>query len=560
MLDELHIRDLGVIADVTLRLTPGLNVLTGETGAGKTIVVSALELLCGGRASAPLVRQGARAALAEARLHPVPVAAAAFVDVDDDDLVIARELAAADGSGRSRARVGGQLAPISTLRDVTDGLIEMHGQQDSTRLTAGTAQRALLDRFGGTTIAEVAAAYRAAYDAAVAARHDLEQLRADQRERVRELDRLRFELDEIAAVDPAVDEEHDLDAQLRRLEHAEGLMLAARQAADLLTGEQGARDTLGAAVADLRDMAGVDDVLDDLLARLEQVAAETQDLGLELNSYAQGIAIDPEGLDQLRTRRAAIGALLRKYGADTREVTSYAGTARTRAAELASDDEREAQLAAQLDRLDTAVVQAAATLRDARAAAAKQLEAAVGTHLDELALVGARLEIHLTAIEPGPHGADRVEYLLAANRGEPALALGRFASGGERSRIALALRLALADADDTPILVFDEVDAGIGGDVARAVGAKLAALARGRQVLCVTHSAQLAAHADAHFLVTKEASDGRTRSHVAQLDHAGRVAELSRMLSGSTDSDVATRHADELLATVHAGRRPGRGG
>ena len=553
MLDELHLRDLGVIEDVTLRLAPGLNVLTGETGAGKTIIVSALELLRGARASAPLVRQGADIAVAEARLHPVPEAAADWTDTTDDDLVIAREVAVSDGGGRSRARVGGHLAPVSALRDVTDGLIEMHGQQDSTRLTTAPAQRDLLDRFGGPPSAEALARYRAVHDAWVHARRDLEALQAAHRERVRELDRLRYELDEIDAVDPGADEEVELDAQLRRVEHAEGLMLAGRRSAELLTGEQGARDALGAAVAELRGMTGVDAALDELHERLERTASEAQDLGLELNSYAQGVAVDPEGLDQLRTRRSAIGQLVRKYGVDTREVLAYAEAARTRVAELATDDERERELTAQLARLTDEVAQAAAMLREVRAATAKRLEAAVGEHLDELAMPGARLEIHLTATPPGPDGADRVDYLLAANRGEPALELGRFASGGERSRIALALRLALADADDTPVLVFDEVDAGIGGGVARAVGAKLAALAQGRQVLCVTHSAQLAAHADAHFLVTKEATpDGRTRSDVTQLDRAARVAELSRMLSGSTDSDVAARHADELLTTVHA--------
>jgi DNA repair protein RecN (Recombination protein N) len=553
MLDELHLRDLGVIEDVTLRLAPGLNVLTGETGAGKTIIVSALELLRGARASAPQVRQGADVAVAEARLHPVPDTAADWTNSDDDDLVIAREVAVSEGGGRSRARVGGHLAPVSALREVTDGLIEMHGQQDSTRLTTATAQRDLLDRFGGQPATAALSTYRAAYDAWVQARRDLEALQAAHRERVREQDRLRYELEEIDAVDPAADEEAELDAQLRRMEHAEGLMLAARQSAELLTGEHGARDALGAAVAELRGMSGVDDVLDGLLQRLEQVAVEAQDLGLELSSYAEGVEVDPAGLDQLRTRRSAIAQLVRKYGVDTREVIAYATAARARVDELATDDQHEQELEAQLARLGDEVEQAATVLREVRTAVAKRLEEAVGGHLDELAMPGARLEIHLTATPPGPDGADRVDYLLSANRGEPALELGRFASGGERSRIALALRLALADADDTPVLVFDEVDAGIGGRVARAVGAKLAALAKGRQVLCVTHSAQLAAHADAHFLVTKESTpDGRTRSHVVQLDRDARVAELSRMLSGSTDSDVAARHADELLATVRA--------
>jgi DNA repair protein RecN (Recombination protein N) len=553
MLDELHIRDIGVIQDVTLRLGPGLNVLTGETGAGKTIIVSALELLRGARASGPQVREGAAAAVAEARLHPVPPAAGSWLDDGDDELVVARELSVSDGGGRSRARIGGRLAPVSALRELTDGLIELHGQQDSTRLATPAAQRDLLDRFGGEAVAVALATYRGAWRATTRARRDLDELRATNRERVRERDRLRFELDEIAAVDPAPGEEVRLDAELRRLEHAEALLLAARQAADRLTGDAGARDALGAAVAELRAVDGVDAELDELHERLERVATEAQDLGLELAGYADGVALDPAGLDQLRTRRAAIAQLIRKYGADASEVVAYADEARARVARLTADDEREEALAGQLATLQARLGEAAVALRTARTAAGARLAAVVDEHLDELAMPGAHLQVRCAEVAPGPDGADRVELLLAANPGEPALELGRFASGGERSRIALALRLALADADDTPVLVFDEIDAGIGGAVARAVGAKLAALARGRQVLCVTHSPQLAAHADAHFVVTKRAEGGRTRSSVRRLGDDERVGELSRMLSGSADSAAATRHADELLATARPG-------
>jgi DNA repair protein RecN (Recombination protein N) len=552
MLDELHIRDLGVIEDVTLRLSSGLNVLTGETGAGKTIIVSALELLCGARASAPQVRDGAAVAVVEARLHPVPAAAEDWVDEHDEDLVVARELNVSAGGGRSRARVGGRLASVSALSTVSRAVIEIHGQDDSTRLGQPTAQRDLLDRYGGAPVAEAMAAYRAAYDSYEQARHELEGLRTEQRERVRERDRLQYELDEIDAVDPRPDEEHDLDNRLRLLEHAESLVMAAREAAGLLNHDGGARDALGAAVAGLRTVANVDPGLDDLHQQLERLASDVQQLGLDLSGYADGIAVDPEALELARHRRSALAQLARKYGVDTREICEYAKRARSRVAMLEHDDEREDLLSRELAGLEHDVRAAAARLREARADAANELRYVVASHLNELAMPGARLEIRLTETPPGATGADRVDFLLAANPGEPALELGRFASGGERSRIALALRLALADADDTPVLIFDEVDAGIGGTVARAVGAKLAALARGRQVLCVTHSPQLAAYADAHFLVTKDTAGGRTRSQVAPLDRAARVDELSRMLSGTTDSDVAARHADELLTTARA--------
>ena len=552
MLDELHIRDLGVIEDVTLRLAPGLNVLTGETGAGKTIVVSALELLRGARASAPQVREGAETAIIEARLHPVPFSAAEWVDEHDEDLIVARELTVTDGGGRSRARVGGHLAPVSALAGVARGLIELHGQQDSTRLNLPSVQRELLDRYGGSPVEKATDAYQTAYEAYEQARRELDALQTDERERVRERDRLRYELDEIDAVAPKPDEEHALDSELRRLERVEDLMMTAREASALVNREGGARDALGAAVAGLRSVAGIEDELDQLHQQAERIASEVQELGLALGSYADGVAIEPEALEIARTRRSALAQLVRKYGVDIREVSEYALQARARIAVLEHDDEREALLGEQLEALEQEVIGAAETLRAARAVAARDLQQVVAAHLDELAMPGARLQIHLTETTPGPNGADRVDYLLAANPGEPALELGRFASGGERSRIALALRLALADADDTPVLVFDEVDSGVGGGVARAVGAKLAALARGRQVLCVTHSPQLAAHADAHFRVTKETSNNRTRSHVEWLDRNARVGELSRMLSGTTNSDVAARHADELLSTAHA--------
>lgn len=553
MLDELHIRDLGVIEDVTLQLAPGFNVLTGETGAGKTIIVSALELLRGARASAPQIREGARTAVVEASLRPVPQAARQWVDDDDEELVVAREVTASDAGGRSRARLGGRMAPVSALGEVVRTIIELHGQQDSTRLAHPATQRDLLDRYGGEPLHKALVAYGQAYDAREHARAELDALRSEQRERARERDRLRFELDEIDAVAPEPAEEHELDAHLRRLEHAESLVMAAQRAAELLNAEGGARDALGAAVAELRPVADVDPALSGLHQVLEQIASDTQQLGLDLSSYADGVAIDPEALELGRARRSALAQLVRKYGVDVREVCDYAEQARRTLAVLEGDSEREAALAGQLDMLERDLREAAARLHDARAVAARDLEAVVAGHLGELAMPGARLRIEVTASEPGPTGADRVEVLLAANPGEPALELGRFASGGERSRIALALRLALADADDTPVLVFDEVDTGIGGAVARAVGAKLAALARGRQVLCVTHSAQLAAHGDAHFLVTKHVSGGRTRSRVEPLDRAGRVRELSRMLSGPVDSDVAARHADEMLATARAG-------
>ena len=546
MLEELLIRDVGVIDEVTLRLASGFNVLTGETGAGKTIVVSALELLLGARADADRVRAGAAAAVVEGRIHPPPPSAREWLAEGDDELVVSREVAA---GGRSRARVGGRLAPVSTLAETLGSAVEIHGQTDSTRLMDGTVQRALLDRSGGPALAAAWERYRRLYDQLGDAAAELASLRGDERDRVRELDRLAFEVAEIDAVAPVPGEEEALAIELSRLEHAEALIAAAAEAG---MGVGGGRDGLGTAVSALRSVAGLDPALDALGARAEGLAAEAQDLALELTSYAETVELDPQRLEALRERRAALAGLTRKYGPDSAAVLAYAEDARARVTALRAGDERGAALQAEVERLEGAVREAAAALRDIRRKAGARLAAAAGAHLAELDMPHAVMEVVVEEVEPGPTGGDRVRFLLAANAGEPALPLAKAASGGERSRVALAIRLALADADDTAVLVFDEVDAGIGGATALAVGRKLAALARHRQVLCVTHLAQLAAFADAHFVVEKRTKEGRTVAGVVRLDDEARVRELSRMLSGTPDSPTAADHAQELLALAKA--------
>jgi len=552
VLDELHIRGLGVIDEVSVPLAPGLTVVTGETGAGKTLVVAALELLRGARADGDQVRAGAERALVEARLAPPPPAAGDWLDEDDDALVVSRELTAtAEGAVRSKARLGGRIAPVSALGETVGESIDVHAQSDQVRLGEEARQRALLDRIGGAPLAERLAAYREAYRVWREADAELAALRTDARERARELDRLRFELEEIDGVAPEAGEEEALDAELARLEHAAALTAAAEAAAEAVSGEGAARDALGSALGALRDVAGIDAELDALCERAEGLAAEAQDLGLALRRHAEAVELDPARLEQLRERKAALAGLCRKYGPDAAAVAAYAEQVRERLARLEGGEERAEQLAEEVERAARARDAAAQALTAARAEAGEHLSGQVEEHLADLAMGGARFHVALTPVEPGPTGADRVGFVLAANPGEPALPLAKAASGGERSRVALAVRLALADADDTPVLVFDEVDAGIGGAVATEVGRKLARLARGRQVLCVTHLAQLAAFADAHLVVRKATTDAdRTRAEVSVLDDDSRVTELSRMLSGAVDSELATGHAAELLAAA----------
>jgi len=580
MLVELHIANLGVIEDVTLDFSPGLNVLTGETGAGKTMIVSAIELLLGGRADADRVGGGAATAVIEGRLVPPPPGAGEWLGDGDEELVVSREVVAE--AGRSRARVGGRLAPASALATCVGGTIELHGQSESARLVTPAVQRALLDRAGGPALAAALDDYHAVYHGWRQASDELEALRGSQRNRLRELDRLRYELGEIDEVALADDEDITLEAELRRLEHAESLVGAAGTAAAAVTGEGGARDTLGVALAAMRGEAGVDAELDTLLDRAAALAAEAQELGFDLTSYTERLELDPARLELLRDRHAALVRLTRKYGQaasgqiDVPGVRAYADQARARLSALEGGDVRAGELEAQVTALAAQLEAAAQCLRDGRRTAGQRLARAVEEHLADLAMGATRMQVVLEDVAPANHGADRVTFLLTANPGQPALPVGKAASGGERSRVALALRLALADADDTPVLVFDEVDAGIGGATALAVGRKLAQLARGRQVLCVTHLAQLAAHADAHFVVTKSAhgaggggvpdpthvAEGgsaldageRVRATVRRLAEPERVTELSRMLSGSVDSVVAAEHAAELLANALADR------
>lgn len=542
---ELHIRDVGVIDDVTVELSPGLTVVSGETGAGKTMVVGALQLLRGERADADQVRAGARQALVEARLAPPPASAVDYTD--EDALIAAREIVADGASARSKARLGGRMAPVGALSEVLGSAVDVHAQSDSVRLADERWQRALLDRFGGDELARQLDAYRRAWAAWRDADAELRRLTTDERDRAQQLQRLRDELAEIDAVEPQAGEEESLDAELSRLAHAEDLASAAAAAAEAVGADGGARDALGSGVAALRPAAGMDAVLDGHAERLEGLAAEAQDVAFALRSYAEDVEVDDERLAALRARKTALLDLCRKYGPDAAAVVAYADDARAEIERLAGGEERAAELAETVERARGERDDAAAALREARARAGERLAAEVDRHLGDLAMESARFSVELEAADPGPEGADRVRFVLAANPGEAALPLAKAASGGERSRVALAVRLALADADDTPVMVFDEIDAGIGGAVATEVGRKLADLARGRQVLCVTHLAQLAAFADVHLTVTKSLTeDGRTAASVTSLDEDDRVTELSRMLSGATGSELAAGHAAEL--------------
>ncbi|MBW3621076.1 MAG: DNA repair protein RecN [Actinobacteria bacterium] len=551
MIDELHIRGLGVIEDVTLRLAPGLTVITGETGAGKTMVVTALGLLLGDRADSSLVRAGGERALAEARISPPPASAAAWLD-GEDELVVSREIPA---DGRSRARINGRLAPVSALQEVLGSAVEVHAQHEHVRLARPDVQRGLLDRFAGDPHARTLAAYRDAYGRLREARDALTGLEADARERARSIDRLTFELEEIERAELDADRDGSLDAQLDVLEHAEELQLAVAEARTAL-GEDGAAEPLGVAVAALRRTAGVDDPeLEELRQRAVGLTAEVTELAADLRAYGEGIDVDPSSLDGLRARQQLIGNLRRKYGDDVAAVIAYGERAAAELFALQDADADAAELEQRVDALTAEATALAADVSRGRAVAAERLAEAVDGHLADLGMPHARFAAEVATHPDGelhPDGADRVTFTLTANPGEPARPLATAASGGERSRVALAVEVALADVNDAAVLVFDEVDAGIGGATALAVGEKLARLASaaggGRQVVCVTHLAQLAAFADVHHVVEKGLRGGRTVTTTRAVDEDQRPAELSRMLGGDATREAGIDHARELLA------------
>jgi len=528
MLVELHVRDLGVIADLDLVVSDGMTALTGETGAGKTLVVEALELLVGGRPDASMVRAGASEALVEGR----------FVD-GDTEVVLAR---AVPSSGRSRAYVDGRMAPVGALAELGSRLVDLHGQHAHQSLLHQAAQRDALDRFAGVDLSPVEAVKAAV--TALDAR--LSDLGGDPRELARTVDLLRFEVDEIDAatiVGPGeADDLSTAEALLGQVEAIRAALAEARAAVagvdgTVTTGRAGAVELLGEAAAALSAFDAVGDLAD----RLRGVWAEADDLASELRRCAEGLEDDPERLEAVRTRLRLFGELRRKYGPSLADVIAFAEAGRSRLRDLEAAESSRARLGEEREEALAALERAEERVGEARRAAAPKLARAIEEHLHELALARARIEVR---IGEDRDGSD-VEFLLGANPGEPALPLVKVASGGELARAMLATRLVLTVAP--PTLVFDEVDAGVGGEAALAVGRALAAIGRDHQVLVVTHLAQVAAFADQQVVVSKAEEGGRTIARAEPVGERDRVVELSRMLSGHPDSAVARDHAKELL-------------
>jgi DNA repair protein RecN (Recombination protein N) len=608
MLEEVRISGLGVIDEAVLELSPGFNVVTGETGAGKTMVVSGLGLLFGGRADPSRIRPGAERATVEGRLRTDPDGEVARQvnnaggDLDDDGgtLVLLRSVSA---EGRSRAFAGGRSVPVSLLTYLSEDLVAVHGQADQQQLLKAGRQRQALDRFAGPELGRLLADYQRAYNQHLKVAEELAGLNSLARERAAEADDLRHGLAEVERLEPADGEDIELHAEAERLSNADTLHAAATTAHEALISDPSsasyeaadALTLLGSARQALEAAAPHDQALGDLAGRLGEASYLISDIAAELASYADSVEADPVRLAAVQDRRSELTRLIRTYGsvpvprpeavsdggaggavggAGTGGVTAVNGTgsanpaapdlsavlawakgAAARLAELDGDDDRIASLEAREAELAAAVRDLGGRLTTMRKEAAARFDAAVTAELTALAMPHARLSVAVSDLrEYGPCGGDDVEIRLAAHPGAPDLPLHKGASGGELSRVMLAIEVVFAGADPVPTFVFDEVDAGVGGKAAVEIGRRLARLARLAQVIVVTHLPQVAAFADTHLMVEK-AEDGLVvSSGVTKLDEPGRVTELSRMLAGLEDSEFGRAHAGELLAAAAAER------
>ncbi|MFD5571412.1 DNA repair protein RecN [Streptomyces cadmiisoli] len=574
VLEEMRIRSLGVIDDAVVELSPGFTAVTGETGAGKTMVVTSLGLLLGGRADPALVRIGAKNAVVEGRISLSADASAALraeeagAELDDGALLISRTVSA---EGRSRAHLGGRSVPVGVLAELADELVAVHGQTDQQGLLKLSRQRQALDRYAGGAVAGPLTKYTEAYRRLRAVSVELDEITTRARERAQEADMLRYGLDEIAAVEPRVGEDAELAEEAERLGHAEALASAATAGHAALAGNPEDPEGVDAATLvagahrALEAVRSHDPALASLADRIGEVAILLGDVAGELAGYADDLDADPLRLAAVEERRAALTALTRKYGADVDAVLAWAEQSAARLTELDGDDERTGELTAERDALRAELGGLAQALTDARTEAAERFAGAVTAELASLAMPHARVSFEIRQTEDpegvevggrtvayGPSGVDEVELLLAPHPGAPPRPIAKGASGGELSRVMLAVEVVFAGTDPVPTYLFDEVDAGVGGKAAVEIGRRLARLAKTAQVVVVTHLPQVAAFADRQLLVEKTNDGSVTRSGVKVLEGEERVRELSRMLAGQEDSETARAHAEELLETARA--------
>ena len=551
VLTEISVENVALIEEATLELSPGLNAITGETGAGKTLLATALQMLLGGRARSEAVRAGASRATVEGtfvlpRETAPAILAQALGDLaeeveDDDGLVLRRTLTE---EGRSRCYVGGVSVPVRALASLGERLVSYHSQREQTRLTEPAEQLAILDDFLDEGAATARREHAALWRAVEGDRRELREIRASSEARLRELDFLRFQVSELESAGYDAREISDLTRERDRLRNVTDLLQAAAAAISALSSEEGtgAVDSVARATSELETASRYDEGLTALLERLGGLSAELEDVLYELRSYVDELEADPGRLDVVEDRLAAMRALERKYG----DVEGYLEESRARLSRLENLDEETAELKARLAEGESRLGELSAEISAGRQRAAGRLSEKVQENLADLNLGKTAFRAELVPVEPGPSGSERVEFVIMPNPGEPELPVRRYASGGELSRIMLAIRLAQERVEPGATYVFDEVDAGIGGETATAVGAKLRELGERNQVLTITHLPQIASEAASHVVVAKEESDGRTITRITRVEGEERLKEMARMLSGRVD-EASLAHASELL-------------
>ncbi|MBC8143721.1 MAG: DNA repair protein RecN [Armatimonadetes bacterium] len=557
MLTELAVSNFALVESVRLPFGSGLAILTGETGAGKSILLDALGMALGGRVGAESIRHGADKARVEAVFSVdntdsrlADLLESAGIEIEDGVLILAREVSAA---GKSSVRINGRAATLSMLRNIGDALVDIHGQHEHQSLLAVERHGDILDAWCGADVAKQKGVVAALHAKATAAAKELETLRADARERVRSLDLLGYQCEEIDTAAPRIEEEDELDSERTRLSSAERLFAAAGSAVDALRGGEGrgagagAVDLLAKAVREIESAATFDETLAPLLETLQGALYAADDAARDVRAYRDGVEFNPQRLEEIEARLDILKTLKRKYGETLEEVLAYRAEIGERLETLTNAEERIAELVASEIAARGELTKECAKLTKIRQKGAKPFADAILRELKDLAMAATRFSVSVEPKEPTRTGADAVEFLISPNPGVPLKPLAKIASGGEISRVMLAMKGVLSRVLSVPTLVFDEVDAGIGGRTGTVLGEKLANLSHTAQVLCITHLPQVAARGARHFQIEKRAEKGETIVSVRELVGDDRVKEIARMLGGE-ETDTVLTHAREMLA------------
>lgn len=559
MIQQLYVKDFAVIDRLDLEFGPGLNILTGETGSGKSVIVDAINVALGERAGMDAIRSGCDRSVVEAVLDVSnlgdegrAVLEDAGLEPEDGRIIVSREL---HRTGKSQCRINGRPSTVSLLKEITDRLVDIHGQHDHQSLLRAERHLDMLDEWCGEPALRERTFVGEAYARLRALQSELRQLESDQRERARTIDLYQFQIEEIRGADLQPGEDEELLADRTRLANAEKLHAAASMAYEAIgdrTQDICALDKLSEAVEALQDLAELDPQLQPAVEGLQSALYQVEDAARELRSYRDAVEFNPERLEAVEERLDLIRTLKRKYGETIEEIVSYGQEIERKLDALMHSEERTEELIAEIDRAQSEAMDHARKLSEIRRKGGNEFAARIVKELESLSMPNALFEVSQEEREIDSTGIDKVEFLISANPGEPVKPLAKIASGGEMSRIMLAIKSVMASVDRLPTLIFDEIDVGVGGRTAEVIADKLEVLAGASQVLCITHLPQIASRPADHFQIAKEVSDGRTVVRVRRLSDEERVDELARMLGGAAPTETAVTHAREMLSRKSA--------